>query len=102
MYIPTIPEFFWTFSRFIDVLVEVPQLRIVYTSDKLDKWIIGYYCCIGFHVFSTTLNLLYRFVENQNGIPTAELIRFDATFLGYETKVPSTSPRSARQSPKEL
>jgi len=60
---PAIPEFFWTSSRFIDVVVEVPQLKIVYASDKLDKWIIAYYCCIGFQVLSYTWDLIYRFLH---------------------------------------
>jgi len=81
MYLPTFTEFFWTFSRFIDVLVEIPQLRMLYASERLDKWIITYYTCIGSHVIFYTMSLIYRFVENQNDVPVGELIRlYSAAF----------------------
>lgn len=68
---PTVLEFFWAFSRFIDVVVEVPQLKMIFVSDKFNKWTIAYYCCAGSHVFFYTLNLIYRFVWNQNDVPVA-------------------------------
>lgn len=87
MYRITVLEFSWAFSRFIDIVVEVPQLKIVYVSDKLDKWIIAYYCCIGSQVFFYALRTIYRLVGNRNSIPMVELIRLDSTtFLGYTTK----------------
>ena len=80
MYAPNIVEFFWAFSRSIDVVVEVPQLKRVYNSEKLDRWIIAYYCCIGARgvIAIVRLALWYRFVENRNGIPARELIRLDS------------------------
>jgi len=88
MYAPTILEFFWTFSRFIDIVVEVPQLKIVYASEKIDKWIIVYYCCIGSQVFLYTLRAIYTFVGSQNSIPMVELIHVAfTTFPGTATKM---------------
>ena len=71
-YAPTISEFLWSFSRFIDVVLEVPQLKRVFVSEKLDKWIIAYYCCIGARVLLCAVNLVYRFVKNQKGTPGKE------------------------------
>ena len=101
MYIPTFSEFLWASSRFIDVVVEVPQLKMVYVSDRLDKWIIAYYYCIGSQVFVYTLRLVYRFVVDQNDAPVGELIRLHSTtFLALNTQISTISSRLGRRFPK--
>ena len=67
MYTPSVSEFFWAFSRVIDVVVEAPQLKMIWVSGGLDKWMTAYYCCIGSHVFVYAMHLIYRSVRNQNG-----------------------------------
>ena len=64
MYSPTLLEFFWAFSRFLDVFVEIPQLRMLWSSDKLDEWIIAYYCSVGAQVLFYTLSFIHRFVRD--------------------------------------
>lgn len=91
MYAPVLLEFSWAFSRFIDIVVEVPQLKMTHASDKLDGWIIAYYCSIGSQVFFSTLNLIERFVENWQFILAVES-SFHPPFLGLEPQAPSIPP----------
>ena len=103
MYLPTIPEFIWAFSRFIDAVLEVPQLKRVYISEELDKWIVAYYCCIGSRVVFYVISAVYRFVGNRNDIPAGGLISLDSvTLLGTRTNTSSMSLRQARRSSKGL
>jgi len=101
MYTPSISEFFWAFSRVIDVVVEVPQLKMFWVSGGLGKWMTAYYCCIGSHVFVYAMHLIYRFVPNHNDVPVRELIRVGSTtLLGFNTTMSTMSSRPARRSPK--
>ena len=104
MYAPTISEFLWSFSRFIDVVLEVPQLKRVFVLEELDKWIIAYYCCIGFRVLLCAVNLVYRFVENQNGVPGK--ITYSPLFcyisIGMKADMPSALSHPVRRSPRGL
>ena len=62
MYSPTLLEFFWAFSRVLDVMVELPQLRILWFEHNLDEWFIAYYCSIGANVLFYILDFVHRFV----------------------------------------
>ena len=66
MHVPTVSEFLWSFSKFIDVVLEVPQLKRVFSSETLDEWIVAYYSCIGSRAVLCIVDLVYRFVECQN------------------------------------
>ena len=72
MYTPSVYEFSWAFSRVIDAVVEAPQLKMIWASGGLDKWITAYYCCIGSHVFVYGMHLIYRFVQNRSDAPRRE------------------------------
>jgi len=66
MYTPSVLEFFWAFSRVIDVMVEVPQLKMIWISGRLDKWMTAYYCCMVSYVFFYAMHMIYRFVQDKN------------------------------------
>ena len=63
-YDTSITDYFWTFSRFLDLLLEVPQLRRVYFAEKLSRWIVVYYVAIGLHVFFHVNDFVYTFVTS--------------------------------------
>jgi len=60
MYAPTVLEFAWSFSRFLDVVLEIPQLKMVFVAEKVDEWITGYYFTIGIRVILCIVNWVYR------------------------------------------
>lgn len=106
MYTPSVSEFFWAFSRVIDVVVEAPQLKMIWVSGGLDKWMTAYYCCIGSHVFVYAMHLIYRSVRNQNDASGSRethsrwFCRFFFVFLGFDATRSTMSSRLARRSPK--
>jgi len=105
MYLPTIWEFLWSFSRFIDVVLEVPQLKRVFVSEEVDKWIIAYYCCIGSRVLLCAVNLVYRLVKSQDVIPGRRTYSRWFWYLTIEfikADMSSIPSHPARRSPKGL
>lgn len=55
---------FWALAGFLDIYVETPQLRMLWSSDKLDGWTIAYYCSVGVQIFSYVLGSIYGFVRD--------------------------------------
>ena len=96
---PTVPGMFWAIAGFLDIYVETPQLRMLWSSDKLDGWTIAYYCSVGVQIFFYVLGSIYGFVRDWYN--TVELTSFRSTPLGFGNMMVSPIPSpSALQSAK--
>jgi len=64
----SITDYSWAFSRFLDLSLEVPQLRRVYFAENLSKWIVAYYVAIGLHDFFRVNDFIHTSVTTMRTI----------------------------------
>lgn len=56
-------EILWSFSRFVQIFAEVPQLMMVHNISRMDSCLKAYYLCVTGHVVSYCGNWVYRYAD---------------------------------------